>query len=175
MEAKTFRLLSPAKDGKVLVVNLKGALWYDAPGTQGVDDEWMTIKSREPLDEGVQGYYLIAANYKLVLEYNPAVGENVTAIPFTGLGDHTTWYISPDAEIYTISADGDEKKYMWSILDKVFVTQDEHLAEKWKAVTTEGKKMKIKPQCHKMNIWMKVLLIILFIGLAAALAFYLIK
>lgn len=125
-----FRLCVPSKDGDVLTVNLNGELFYDKPD-KGEDDSWLLI----PAD--ADGFYLVSSNHNLVIIYNPEQGEDLTVTPFNPQGEYTIWHTTPDSEIYTIDSNG-ENRYLWSILNSVYVTPDEHLAEKWSAVSMEG-------------------------------------
>ncbi len=161
-----FRLISPYDKNKVLTVSVYGKISYDTPGTD--DDVWMLIQAPIDLladqDDTTAGFYLVSFKYKFALVYTPKIsGEEVTAVPFILAGTesqrdassdgaideprYTIWKVSPDSEIYTYvkveeSPGGGNivisKKFLWSILDGVYVTADEHLAEKWMAVTLDG-------------------------------------
>ena len=152
MSLKSFHLTLPSDRKKVLSVTVYGKLNYDLPGS-GNDDVWTLVPSKTEtqvlgsLSEISEiGFYLVSSSFKMVLDYNPVLsGEEVTAVSYSGLGDHTIWYISSDSEIYTYIEVEESpgvsvlsKKYLWSILDGVYVTADEHLAEKWTAVSLEG-------------------------------------
>lgn len=159
MSLKSFHLTLPSDRKKVLSVTVYGKLNYGFPGS-GNDDVWTLVPSKtRPQNEGGEtqvlgslsqiseiGFYLVSSSFKMVLDYNPVLsGEEVTAVSYSGLGDHTIWHISSDSEIYTYIEVEESpgvsilsKKYLWSILDGVYVTADEHLAEKWTAVSLEG-------------------------------------
>ena len=127
-----YSLSVPSKKGEVLVVGEDGRVFYDFP-VKGMDNTW----SLEPVTGKKDGFYLVSRVYRLAIDYDPSRGEEVRATPFDGVSSHTVWYTTKDSEIYTIDSDG-EKRYLWNILDSVYVTPDEHLAEKWTAVSMEG-------------------------------------
>ena len=152
-----FRLVFPFDKDKVLTVSVYGKISYDVPNTD--DDVWMLLQAPIDLmsdqDDAVAtaGFYLVSSKYKFALDYTPKIsGEEILAVPFTNDNDdasaqHTVWKVSPDSEIYTyVSVEESpgggnmvvSKKFLWSILDGVYVTADEHLAEKWTAVTLDG-------------------------------------
>ena len=149
-----FRLVSPFDKDKVLTVSVYGKISYDVPGTD--DDVWMLVQAPIDLmseqDDSTAGFYIVSFKYKFALVYTPKTsGEEILAVPFVNddSATRTIWKISPDSEIYTYTEVPVEespgggnmvisKKFLWSILDGVYVTADEHLAEKWTAVTLDG-------------------------------------
>ena len=144
---KLFRLSVPAGNksaGKVLSVTMDGALSYGKE-PQG-DDVWKAV----PVDGGPKnkdpGFHLVSGRFNQCLEYNPAHGEEVYAVPFLQLNipkadletePHTVWHMSEDHEIYTLLPSGD-RKYLWTAARKLYATPDEYLAERWTAVGLEG-------------------------------------
>lgn len=94
----------------------------------------------------VNAYHIYSKNLSngdttkhFVLQYDPSRDEQVFTIPYddSTITQATLWNISPDGEIYTILPDG-TSKYLWTILDGVFVTPDEYLAEPWTFISLEG-------------------------------------
>ena len=134
MKRGPFRLGVPSRKGEVLSVAIDGKLFYDAP-EGGSDDSWIFA----PPNTGfyTEGFYLVSSNYRRAIDYKPEHGEGLCTSPLTLQSSHTIWYITPDSEIYMIDSEG-EKRYLWSILDSIYVTPDEHLAERWTAVSLEG-------------------------------------
>lgn len=145
-ELTYLRLSPPSENGKDLVVDEDGRLRYHRRGFGDIseyDDAWalLTPDVRAPnmAKRHGPGYHIISAKHKMALDYDQCIGEQIQAKPYHTFdgNHHTVWHISPDSEIYTIDAEG-EKKYLWPILDGVYVTHDEHLAERWTAVSLEG-------------------------------------
>ena len=66
----------------------------------------------------------------MTIDYSPNRGECLHAVHYNSQPQHTIWHLIPDREIYTMDEDS-EKRYLWSILDGVYVTPDEYLAERW--------------------------------------------
>lgn len=116
------RLAVPSKSGKVLAVTIGGKLYY---GDSNSEEENYWILA--PI---MNGFNIISSNYKLSIEYDQNRGEEL----FADVIPRTIWYTTPESEIYTIDSDG-ERKYMWSVLDGICVTPDEHLSEKWEFLT----------------------------------------
>jgi hypothetical protein len=140
----------------VLSVTVSGKLFYDHPD-QGFDDAWMLI----PPNTGFysDGFYLVSRIYRLVINYRPERGEGLTASPLTPTAENTIWYLTPESEIYTFDSDG-ERRYLWSILDSIYVTPDEHLAERWTAVPMEGYIETLKSSSPKENQGWNIALIL---------------
>lgn len=147
MNPGPFRLGVPSRRGEVLSVTINGRLFYDTPNG-GSDDLWILA----PPNTGFysEGFYLVSANYRLAIDYKPERGEGLCTSPLTFQSTHTIWYVTPDSEIFTIDHDG-EKRYLWSILDSVYVTPDEHLAERWTAVSLEGYGVPLTPPKENPN------------------------
>lgn len=175
---KSFHLTLPSDKTKVLAVTIYGKLNYKLLGHDNDSDDVWTLIPVKNKDES--GFYLVSSSFKMVLDYNPSIsGEEVTAVGYTGLGDHTVWYISDDSEIYTY-IDVEEspgvivlgKKYLWSILDGVYVTADEHLAEKWTAVSLDhydrGKDLSdlVREPKTEFSVGLKMVCIIIIVCLA---------
>ena len=138
-----FRLSVPSRQGEVLSVSKDGNIFYSKPSCNEIDDSW----TFEPPNTGfyTEGVYLVSSRYKLAINYRPECGECLSTSPLAFQSQHTIWYITPNSEIYTIDSEG-EKRYLWSILNSVYVTPDEHLAEKWTAVSMEGYDIGSQPQ-----------------------------
>ncbi len=110
------------------------------------DDQWVFTRVPEYLLAPIpgipvekEGFNIISANFKLVLEYDPTTGEQISVAPYNEIDrNHTIWYVSLNNEIYTYDREGN-KKYLWSLAGNLYVTHDEYLAETWKAIPmTEG-------------------------------------
>lgn len=180
-----FQICVPHGKGKMIAVTTEGEvkcqkdngeidrqfLFLPVPGSVLPEDDDATDihEQRREEDENRQGYYIVSANYSLALNYNPVEGEQIKAVPFGESELHTIWYVSPDSEIFTLDQDG-EKKYLWSALDNIYVTRDEHLAEPWVTKTVEGKKVNLAPE-HGVDrmkilgwsIFVVILILLLFL------------
>jgi len=155
-----FRLSVPSRKGEVLSVSADGNIFYNLPD-QGADDSW----TFEIPNTGfyTEGSYLVSSLHRLAIDYKQDCGECLSASPVTLQSNHTLWYVSPQSEIYTIDPNG-EKRYLWSILDSVYVTPDEHLAERWTAVSMEGFDVGLsKPQNNTNNHWILILAIVVML------------
>jgi hypothetical protein len=144
--SKLFKLTIPSgspSEGKVLSVTSDGALTY-SHDPQG-DDTWKRVPAA-----GGNGFNLVSGRSHFALEYGPEwSGEQVYAVPYFGPGlrpkgdrrettSHTVWYLSTDNEIYTFISGGDGltpvRKYLWMVSDKLYVTPDEYVAERWSPI-----------------------------------------
>lgn len=151
------KICLPGKKGKVLAVTLDGDVVCETKKGDISDDEWV-FKDLN-LSTGEKGYHIISANYRFAMDYDQKTGEQVSTLPYKGR-DHTVWHINNN-EIYTIDRDG-EKKYLWSILGKLYVTHDEYLAEGWQLVNLKGKNVKIEEE-KKVDIIIPLLLLLILI------------
>jgi hypothetical protein len=166
----SFRLLGPSKDGKVLVVDESGKLWYDEP-KDGVDADWTFIDCSPHLNgeqssssEEKEPKCIVSKNLKMVIEYENSGDEQISAKKFIHADKHTHWYVSQDNEFYCLSNEGEDeptKKYMWSALDKLFITSDDFLAEQFKAISKEGHDFLFSPKKTSQGVWLLIAFFIL--------------
>ena len=173
LKGESFCLTIPSEKGKVLTVNVYGKLNYDSPA-KDTDCTWSFVRTQnyymtDDEDQELQGYYLVSKKYNMALDYDPTAGELIRAVPYIEGegGNHTIWHVSSNSEIFTIdlAGDGEHKKYLWSILDGVYVTHDEHLAEPWTAITSSGLISKLSEQKLSHTTWIIIILsIMLAIG-----------
>ena len=160
---KPLRLSVPSKNGEVLSVDIYGKIFYDYADS-GADDSWIITKPNITYSKD-DGFHLVSSQFRMVIDYKPEYGECLTASRYNRNGYHTVWYLTPDSEIYTIDQTG-EKRYLWSILDGIYVTPDEHLAEKWTAVSMEGYDIgSPKPEPPPNDYTSLILIIILLFGI----------
>jgi hypothetical protein len=142
------KICIPSEKGKVLAALHDGALVCEESNEESKDDQWLFVKVPEPpalvfpnaeiQQDGRDGYNIVSANFRLVMDYNPSTGEQISVVPYNEVDrTHTIWHVTEDDEIFTYDRDGN-RKYLWSVLGNVYVTPDEHLAETWKAVSLEG-------------------------------------
>lgn len=144
------KICIPSEKGKVLAALHDGALVCEESQGDSRDDQWLFVKALETtvapalvfpnseIESPPPGYNIVSANFKLVMDYDPSVGEQVSVVPYNEIDrTHTTWHVTEDDEIYTYDREGN-RKYLWSVLGNVYVTPDEYLAETWKAVSLEG-------------------------------------
>jgi hypothetical protein len=155
-----FRLSVPSRDNDVLAVTIDGRLFYDKED-QGADDYWFLMPPNTGLYS--EGFYLVSEMYRLAMDYKPEYGEGLKATPLALTREHTMWYLTPDSEIYTIDSDG-EKRYLWSILDSVYVTPDEHLAERWTAIPKDDIYLPAYPPTpHSTNLLLVIVAVVLLL------------
>jgi hypothetical protein len=154
-----FRLSSKSDRTKVLSVDSDGNIHY-APQTS-TDNEILWMFLLPPM--GYNGYYIVSENLGWILSYDPSKTEQVMALPYVdgAYETATLWSISSEGEIYTTTMTGD-KKYLWTVLDGVYVTHDEHLAENWTLKTPTGRDLTPPKSIWSWCIW---LLLIGLIGL----------
>ena len=142
------KICIPSDKGKVLAALHDGALVCEENNGDSRDDQWLFVKVSEPPvrvfpnaeieQSGEDGYNIVSANFRLVMDYDPTNGEQISVVPYNEIDrTHTVWHVTLDDEIYTYDREGN-RKYLWSVLGNVYVTPDEHLAETWKAVSLEG-------------------------------------
>lgn len=135
------KICIPSESGMVIAASPDGRLTCDIASGEARDEHWIFVDVPISLVPGIpdnRGFNIVSANFKLVMDYDPSTGEQVSVVPYNEIDrTHTIWHVSEDNEIYTYDTFGD-KKYLWSVLGNVYVTPDEHLAETWKAVSMEG-------------------------------------
>lgn len=170
-----FHLLPPSEPGKLLTVDQGGRLRYHRLGFDDIseyDSAWslvtpppgqVTTKRKE---QHGNGFHIVSSRHQMALDYDQTQGEQVLSTPYHNLsGTHTIWHVSPDSEIYTLDRDG-ERKYLWPILDGVYVTHDEHLAERWTAISLDGHDIALAttPPAMVMWPWLVLFLVIFLFG-----------
>lgn len=169
------KICIPSNKGKVLAALHDGALVCEENSGDSRDDQWLFVKVSEPpvrvfpnaevLQSGEDGYNIVSANFRLVMDYDPTNGEQISVVPYNEIDrTHTVWHVTLDDEIYTYDREGN-RKYLWSVLGNVYVTPDEHLAETWKAVSLEGfdaplAEERAKPSKTNFGIWFLVFIIL---------------
>lgn len=142
------KICIPSARGKVLAALHNGDLVCEgSEGGQSKDDQWIFVRTTEPpaqvfpnseITPLPDGYNIVSANFRLVMDYDPSTGEQISVVPFNEIDrNHTIWHVTEEDEIYTYDREGN-RKYLWSVLGNVYVTPDEYLAETWKAVSLEG-------------------------------------
>jgi len=144
-DPEPFLLCSPSDHDKVLSVDSYGRLTYQYP--EDADDAVWTLQipvNNTPFRNEQVGNHMVSFKYRYALQYDSESGEAVSAIPFKSSGDTTVWYNTYDGEIYTIDVKHDgERKYLWNIMDGLYVTPDEHLAEQWKVTSPQGQTLSL--------------------------------
>ncbi|HMP28405.1 MAG TPA: hypothetical protein PKD85_02325 [Saprospiraceae bacterium] len=155
----------PEDKGKFLAVNLQGELSCKELTDPSTDKIWNKIEPKHNLGDG---FFLVSDNYRMSLDYKPdSHGEEIKGKTFSpSAKTHTLWNMTEDNEIYTIDKN-DDKKYLWPMIDMVFVTPDENMAEKWTPVSLEGYDMspeikKIESGFHRY-IWFFLFIVVLYI------------
>jgi hypothetical protein len=156
-------LQCPEENEKYLAVNLLGELSCKDLADQTTDKIWDKL---EPKSGDLDGFFIVSDTYRMSLDYKPeSHGEEIRGKFFApSAKKHTLWNMTKDNEIYTV-VDGD-KKYLWPLLDKVFVTPDENMAEKWTPVSLEG--YDISPETKKeesklyVYAWFLIFIVVLY-------------
>lgn len=177
------KICIPSSRGKVLAALHDGALVCEKPKDgQTKDDQWLFVRTpvasaqvfyNSEITPLPDGYNIVSANFRLVMDYDPSTGEQVSVVPFNEIDrNHTIWHVTEKDEIYTYDREGN-RKYLWSILGNVYVTPDEYLAETWKAVSLEGFDTPLVGNVEKENG--STYLVILLIAVILALLVYFFK
>jgi hypothetical protein len=151
-----FFLVSPSEKGKILSIE-NGKLCHLPPG------EGSSIWTKKIVPHG---FHIMTLNKEHALHYDSSKDEEVKVVP-TNFSNLTVWHSNENGEIYT-QLPNNERKYMWTISDGVYVTPDEYLAENWKMVSLEGFDLTADvADNHKskmpMWVWGLVIIIILVI------------
>jgi hypothetical protein len=155
-----------------LAVDKNGNISYvdEKDKTSDKNTLWKLIKPKKWCHPKEPGFYLVSSDETMVMEYNPTEGEEVKAKIFDPATDHTVWHISPDSEIYCYSLnpeDGlEDRRYLWTALEGVYVTPDEHLAEKWVAKTNivlNQKSFRSFPLCYVFFVIVAVIFLYIFL------------
>lgn len=164
----SFHLTLPNEKNMFLAVDKNGNISYvdEKDHISGQNTLWKLIKPEKWFHPKEPGFYLVSSDEKMVIEYNPTEGEEVKAKLFDHT-DHTVWHISPDSEIYCYSLnpeDGlEDRRYLWTALKGVYVTPDEHLAEKWVAKTNIILNRKSSNKFHLYAFFVIVVVLVLYI------------
>lgn len=146
MVGQTFQLLSSDGDGKVLMVDTTGRLFFDHPGLSDTDAEWTFVDCDSSVPGEEQPKCIVSKTLGMAINYGGEDDELVRGKRFDDVNRHTHWYVTKDGEFYCIPDLGTEgtrnKKYIWSTFGKdagdLFTTSDEYLAETFRAITKEG-------------------------------------
>jgi hypothetical protein len=153
-----YKLTSSSSPNKVLNVTSGGEISY-VPEQDSDDNMWYLVSTQNKMDDNNPGYYIVSEKNGFALDYNSRQGEDVFAVPYRENSIFTVWYITPKSEIYAIDDSG-SKKYLWSILDALYVTPDEHLIEHWIAGEPDE-----SPQPRSNHFWYIFWLIVIVLGI----------
>lgn len=167
------KICLPLEKGKIIAASPDGTLTCDIPSGEAKDEQWRFIQVKVPFIPGIPhtepGFNIVSINYKLVMDYDPATGEQIAVVPYNEIDrTKTIWHISEDNEIYTYDNEGN-KKYLWSAMGNIYVTHDEHLAENWQAVSMEGFEIPMTDKNfskkEKWSAWLLVFIVVFLIYL----------
>lgn len=158
-----FYLESAAEKGKVLAVNINGDVTYEYPDDKSTDKLWTMKKEGDS-----EKFYLVSSEYRMILHYSPNDGEKIYGmLQGSGAGEEPAlWEITKDNSIFTIDKNGD-KRFLWSILDGVYVTPDEYIAEQYTPIPlnidyTSEDAPQNRPERVFIFIWIALFILMLF-------------
>lgn len=125
LDGRPIRLSSPHAEGKLLSVSATGktSLKPSQKGHQ-YGQYWSLVPTRG-------GFEIISSRTDHKICHYPEKGGDVsTRVAPLGADSDCVWKIGKEGEIYQPDSEGGER-YLWLAKDKLYVTRDGFLAERW--------------------------------------------